>query len=275
LYFIEPVGVIGYIIMKIPDLFFSQKTEDTPLWKRIFNLAIIVGAAALMVVVSLRRINVTLDYSFLPSVSYRLKQGFKLTLILSIASLALSLMIGIISAVAQNSRVLVVRYLFMSYVKIIRGTPLLAQIYLFFYIIGTAWGIENRIISGILILSIFEGAYISEIIRGSYLSMEQQQIEVGMAIGLDRRGIIKEIILPQMLARTIPALTGQFASIIKDSSLLSVIAVTELAQTMREVSSLNFKMFECYFLLAGLYLLLTLPVTYISEWLERRFGYEN
>jgi len=275
LYFIEPVGVISYIIMKIPDLFFSQKTEDTPLWKRIFNLAIIVGAAALMVVVSLRRINVTLDYSFLPSVSYRLKQGFKLTLILSIASLALSLMIGVISAVAQNSRVLVVRYLFMSYVKIIRGTPLLAQIYLFFYIIGTAWGIENRIISGILILSIFEGAYISEIIRGSYLSMEQQQIEVGMAIGLDRRGIIKEIILPQMLARTIPALTGQFASIIKDSSLLSVIAVTELAQTMREVSSLNFKMFECYFLLAGLYLLLTLPVTYISEWLERRFGYEN
>ena len=105
--------------------------------------------------------------------------------------------------------------------------------------------------------------------------MEQQQIEIGMAIGLDKAGILREIIFPQMLARTLPALTGQFASIIKDSSLLSVIAVTEMAQTMREISSLNFKMFECYFLLAALYLLLTLPITYFSEWLERRFGYEN
>lgn len=261
--------------MKISDIFTQKKTEYTPFWKLLLNMTIIIGAAVLMVIISLKRIDVTLDYAFLPGVAYRLKQGFKMTLLLSIGSLLLSLLIGIISAISQNSRFLILRYFFMGYVKLIRGTPLLAQIYLFFYIIGTAWGIENRLISGILILSIFEGAYISEIIRGSYLSMEQQQIEVGMAIGLDRKGIIREIILPQMLARTIPALTGQFASIIKDSSLLSVIAVTELAQTMREISSLNFKMFECYFLLAALYLLLTLPVTYISEWLERRFSYEN
>ncbi len=261
--------------MKASQIFISNKNENTPIWKVLLNMTIIIGAAALMVIVSLKRINVTLDYSFLPEVAFRLRQGFKMTLILSLASLVCSLLIGIISAVARNSRILALRYFFTGYVKLIRGTPLLAQIYLFFYIIGTAWGIENRMVSGILILSVFEGAYISEIIRGSYLSMEQQQIEVGMAVGLDRKGIITEIILPQMLARTIPALTGQFASIIKDSSLLSVIAVTEMAQTMREISSLNFKMFECYFLLAGLYLLLTLPITYISEWLERRFGYEN
>lgn len=261
--------------MKISDIFTNSKTEKTPVFKVIFNLAIIIGVSVLMVIVSLRRIGVTLDYSFVPEVAFRLQKGFKMTLILSVCSLVLSLIIGLISAIAQNSRILVIRYFFMGYVKLIRGTPLLAQIYLFFYIIGTAWGIENRMISGILILSVFEGAYISEIIRGSYLSMEQQQIEVGLAIGLDRAGIIREIIVPQMLARTIPALTGQFASIIKDSSLLSVIAVTELAQTMREISSLNFKMFECYFLLAALYLLLTIPVTYISEWLERRFAYEN
>ena len=261
--------------MKFFNIFTNEKTEKTPFWKALLNLAIIIGACVLMVIVSLERIDVTLDYSFLPSVAYRLKQGFKMTLILSVASLFFSLMIGLVSAVAQNSRFLLIRYFFMTYVKLIRGTPLLAQIYLFYYIIGTAFGIENRLISGIMILSVFEGAYISEIIRGSYLSMEQQQIEVGMAIGLDRKGIIREIILPQMLARTIPALTGQFASIIKDSSLLSIIAVTELAMTMQEISSLNLKLFECNFLLAGLYLLLTLPVTYFSEWLERRFSYEN
>ncbi|MCR4657418.1 MAG: amino acid ABC transporter permease [Lachnospiraceae bacterium] len=261
--------------MKLSDIFISVKNEKTPAWKAAFNYAVIISAAVLLVTVSLKRINVSLDYSFLAEVKRRLLQGFKMTLVLSAASLFFSLLIGIVSAVSQNSRVLLLRYFFSAYVKLIRGTPLLAQIYLFFYIIGTAWGIENRLVSGICILSVFEGAYISEIIRGSYLSMENKQIEIGIAIGLDRKGIIREIILPQMLSRTVPALTGQFASIIKDSSLLSVIAVTELAQTMREISSLNFKMFECYFLLAALYLLLTLPVTYFSEWLERKFGYEN
>ncbi len=257
------------------NIFIQNKNEKTPIFKALLNIAIITGSVTILVIHSLKKIDVTLDYSFLPGVSYKLGQGFKMTLIISVSSLVLSLLIGIISAAGHNSRILLIRYFFIGYVKLIRGTPLLAQIYLFYYIIGTAWGIENEIVSGILILSVFEGAYISEIIRGSYLSMEQQQIEIGMAIGLDRIGIFREIIFPQMLARTIPALTGQFASIIKDSSLLSVIALTELAHTVREISSLNFKLFECYFLLAALYLLLTLPITYFSEWLERRFGYEN
>lgn len=154
--------------MKASQIFISNKNENTPIWKVLLNMTIIIGAAALMVIVSLKRINVTLDYGFLPEVAFRLRKGFKMTLILSLASLVCSLLIGIISAVARNSRILALRYFFTGYVKLIRGTPLLAQIYLFFYIIGTAWGIENRMVSGILILSIFEGAYISEIIRGSY-----------------------------------------------------------------------------------------------------------
>ena len=261
--------------MKVFNLFTEDVRGRTPFWKKMLNILILVALIAWLLVESLYRIDVTLDYAFLGQVSYRLKKGFILTLELSLLSMVMSLLIGILSAVGRNSRILMIRYFFSGYVKLIRGTPLLAQIYLFFYIIGTAWGIESRFIAGVMILSIFEGAYISEIIRGSYLSMEKQQIEVGMAIGLSRGGILREIIFPQMLARTLPALTGQFASIIKDSSLLSVIAVTELSQTMREISSLNFKLFECYFLLAALYLLLTLPITWFSEWLERRFGYEN
>ena len=78
-----------------------------------------------------------------------------------------------------------------------------------------------------------------------------------------------------MIARTLPALTGQFASIIKDSSLLSVIAVIELTQSMREISAVNFRLFECYLFLGILYLCLTLPISLISERLERRFQYES
>ena len=85
---------------------------------------------------------------------------------------------------------------------------------------------------------------------------------------------IRYVIVPQLVARTLPALTGQFASIIKDSSLLSLIAVIEMTQTMREISASNFKLFECYLVLGVLYLCLTLPISFVSARLERRFRYE-
>lgn len=120
------------------------------------------------------------------------------------------------------------------------------QIYLFFYIVGTAWGVENRFVAGVIILSTFEGAYISEIIRGSLLSLEESQLEAARAVGFTQRQTLRYVILPQLITRTLPALTGQFTSIIKDSSLLSMIAVIELTQTIREITAVNFRMFECY-----------------------------
>ncbi|MFR2849343.1 MAG: ABC transporter permease subunit [Hungatella hathewayi] len=129
--------------------------------------------------------------------------------------------------------------------------------------------------AGALILSIFEGAYIAEIIRGSLLSIEDSQLEAAKAVGFTGSQTVRYVLLPQLIARTLPALTGQFASIIKDSSLLSMIAVIELTQTVREISATNFKLFECYLALGLLYLCLTLPISFISSKLERRFQYEN
>ena len=187
----------------------------------------------------------------------------------------LSLIIGILSAAGQSSPLLFIRFFCSVYVKFIRGTPLIMQIYLFFYIVGTAWGVNNRFVAGVLILSIFEGAYIAEIIRGSLLSLDESQLEAARSVGFTRRQTWRFVILPQMIARTLPALTGQFASIIKDSSLLSIIAVIELTQAMREISAVNFRLFECYLFLGILYLCLTLPISLISERLERRFQYES
>ena len=222
---------------------------------------------------ALSRIGVAFDFSFLPFYRIRLLDGFLMTIALSAASLLLSLAIGIVSAVLQSSKILVLRYLSKLYVTIIRGTPLIMQIYLFFYIVGTAFGIENRFVAGVLILSVFEGAYISEIIRGSLLSMDATQLEAAKAVGFTKKQTVSLVILPQLTARTLPALTGQFASIIKDSSLLSIIAVIEITQTIREISSDNFKLFECYLTLGALYLVLTLPISYASKRLERRFSY--
>jgi len=94
-------------------------------------------------------------------------------------------------------------------------------------------------------------------------------------VGFTRLQQLRFVIVPQMAARTLPALAGQFASVIKDSSLLSMISVVELTQAMREVSAVNLKLVECYLFLGVLYLILTLPVALVSRLLEKRFRYEG
>ena len=237
----------------------------------------IVLAAALAVAFfwgSLSQIAYRPDFSFLADFNIRIVDGFVLTVGVSAASLVLSLAIGILAAAGENARTLVLRYLSRGYVIFIRGTPLIMQIYLFFYLVGTAWGIENRFWAGVIILSIFEGAYIAEIIRGSYASLEKMQLEAAKAVGFSKLQTLRYVVIPQMTARTLPALAGQFASIIKDSSLLSMISVVELTQTMREISAVNLKLVEGYLFLGVLYLILTIPVAVVSKCLERRFAYE-
>ena len=256
------------------NIFVEGDNKTNPL-KAAFNILILSICLILIFWFALSRIGVTFNFSFLYGLRGRLWDGFVMTVCLSGASLLLSLVLGIVSAVLQSSKILALRYLSRLYVTVIRGTPLIVQIYLFYYIIGTAFGIENRFISGVLILSVFEGAYIAEIIRGSLLSMGGTQLEAAKAVGFTKKQTIRFVILPQLTARTLPALTGQFASIIKDSSLLSIIAVIELTQTMREISATNFKLFECYIVLGGLYLVLTLPISFFTRRLEESFYYEN
>ncbi len=261
--------------MSVLAVFIGEKGKKVTLVKAMFNMILAVLLILTGAWLSLSLANIAFDFSFLGEVKGRVWQGFLMTIGLSAVSLVVSLAIGIVFGVLQTSRVLVLRYLANVYVKFIRGTPLIMQIYLFFYIVGTAFGVNNRFLSGVIILSIFEGAYIAEIIRGGLLSIEKSQLESARAVGFSKWQTATNVILPQMITQTLPALTGQFASIIKDSSLLSMIAVIELTQTMREISADNFKLFECFILLGVLYLCLTLPISFVSEWFERRYKYEN
>jgi polar amino acid transport system permease protein len=261
--------------MKLRELFLSDRNGKALPLKAALNLLLLTAVIVAVFWLSLSTIGVTLDFSFIGQFHIRIGQGFVMTVLISLASFAVSLVLGIGSALGQGSRILPLKYLCNLYVYFIRGTPLIMQILLFFYIIGTAWGINNRFIAGVLTLSIFEGAYISEIVRGSLLSIDITQWEAAKAVGFSHSQTLRLVVLPQMVARTLPALTGQLASIIKDSSLLSMIAVSELFQAMREISATNFRLFEVYFLLGLLYLCLTLPVTLITKKLERKFSYET
>lgn len=252
-----------------------KKNKEPKALEKILSAAIVFLIFFGFILLSVNAIGLKLDFTTLIQYKDRLWQGFTMTLIIATGSLILSLLIGTITAMGQKSRVLVINYICKVYIQIIRGTPLLVQIYFFYYIIGTAWGINNRYIAGIIILSIFEGAYVSEIIRGGLESIDSQQYEIAKAIGLDPIKTFKLVTFPILMARILPALTGQFTSIIKDSSLLSVIAVIELTQTIQEISADNFRMFENYIFVGFLYFMLTFVISMLSKIIERRYSYED
>lgn len=224
---------------------------------------------------SVARLGLNLDFGVLWAFRLRIWLGFINTIELAVVAMVFSLLIGFATALGNRTGLLFVRYICRIYVAFIRGTPLIAQIYLFFYIIGTAWGVDNRFLAGAIILSVFEGAYMAEIIRGGLESIEATQLEAAASIGLSRLQTLGLIELPQVTTRVLPGLAGQFASVIKDSSLLSIIAVVELTQTFREITATNFAFFVAYFMLAALYFALTFPVTMVTRWLEKRFRYDS
>ncbi len=201
-------------------------------------------------------------------------QGFVTTLILSICSLILSTFIGLFFGLASVSRILPLRMLSRIYVELIRGTPLLVQILIFFYVIGYAFGISDRFVSGVLIMGTFSGAYIAEIVRGGIKSIGKSQLDSAMALGFTSIQTYRYIIIPQMAKSILPPMAGQFASIIKDSSLLSIISIRELTLAATEINTNTFGTLEGYIPMALGYLLLTLPISLWSRRLERRFHYE-
>jgi polar amino acid transport system permease protein len=171
--------------------------------------------------------------------------------------------------------VLVFRALSRLYVEVIRGTPLLVQISFAFYVVADAFRFENRFIVGLLTLSLFSGAFISEIIRSGIESIGVSQLESARAIGLTRFQTYRYVIFPQAIRLILPPLAGMFASLIKDSSLLSVISIGEFTWNAQQVAALTYSNFECYIPLAIGYLVLTLPITLWTQWLEQRTKYET
>ncbi len=202
-------------------------------------------------------------------------KGWLLTIFLSLVSLVLSSLIGLGIALGRRSSVIALRSLSLLYVELVRGTPLLVQILFLFYVVANAMGLEDRLIAGVLILSIFSGAYLSEMIRAGIEAIPASQLESARAIGLTTLQIYRFVIVPQALRQILPALTGQFASLIKDSSLLSIIGLGEFTLAAQQVNSATYRTFESYLPLALGYLVLTLPISICSRMLEHRLRYET
>lgn len=199
-------------------------------------------------------------------------EGWLLTIVISVASLFLSLLIGIAAALGRRSGILPLRSVSFVYVELIRGTPLLTQILFFYYAVFPVIGLQERLVAGVLILSLFSGAYLSEIIRAGIDSIPVPELDSARAIGLTAWQTYRLVIIPQALRRILPPLAGQFASLIKDSSLLSIIGIMEFTLAAQQVNSATYRTLESYLPLGIGYLLLTFPISLMARALERRLS---
>jgi len=239
--------------------------------------AALVAAAMVAAVFYFSFHQITYRWNWQAVLNYRstLLAGWLMTLTISITSLFLSTLIGVLFALTRRSEFLPLRYFGHIYVELVRGTPLLVQILVFFYVVADAFHVGNRYFVGVLILSLFSGAYISEIVRAGIESIGQSQLESAKAIGLTRAQTYRYVIFPQALRLSLPPLVGQFVSLIKDSSLLSIIAVNEFTQSARDINSITYSTLECYIPLAIGYLVLTLPISLWTRSLEKRLRFET
>jgi polar amino acid transport system permease protein len=197
--------------------------------------------------------------------------GLWTTMWLSAASSIMALFIGLITGLCRISRNFTLRWLAVIYVEFIRGTPLLVQIFIAYFFIGTVFNL-NRNVAGVGALAIFAGAYVAEIVRAGIQSIGRGQMEAARSLGMSVLQAMVHIILPQALKRILPPLAGQFISLIKDSSLVSVIAITDLTKSGREIITSTFATFEVWLTVAAMYLVVTSLLSQLVFFMERRLA---
>jgi polar amino acid transport system permease protein len=196
--------------------------------------------------------------------------GWVKTFYISLLALLLSCLFGTLMVTLRRSSLKSLRLLALIVIELIRGTPLLTQILFFFYVVAHGIGFQNRLLTGILILSFFSSVYITELIRASIEAIPLPQWESAKAIGLTTFQTYRYIIVPQALRPLLPSLTGQLASLIKDSSLLSIIGISEFTLAAEQVNATTYCTLESFIPLAIGYLILTLPISLGSRLLEKK-----
>lgn len=227
-----------------------------------------------------------------------LLKGLATTLRLSVWATLLAIIIGVIMGYWRTSRNLTLRIISRCYVELIRNIPPVVFIFIFYFFISSqlfpALGIDDiarnhqwvdspvfyfmfgdpdlfsNFLAGMLCLALFEGAYITEIVRAGIQSIDNGQWEAGRAIGLSPFNVLRDIILPQAIRKILPPLAGQFITLIKDSAIVSLISIQELTFLATDVAATTTKVFETWIIVAGLYFVLCYTFAVLFARLESR-----
>lgn len=207
--------------------------------------------------------------------------GLWITLKLSVIATIFGIIIGTIGGLSRISSNPALKWLTIAYVELIRGSPLMVQILIWYFVLGTlindvlatyGLGRLSAFWYGVASLSCFAGAYVTEIVRAGIQSIHRGQTEASRSLGMSYAQSMLHIILPQAMRRILPPLAGQFISLIKDSSLLGIIAIRELTKAAREAVAASLQPFEIYFAVAALYLVLTFTLSMYVQHLEKRMA---
>ncbi len=229
-----------------------------------------------------------------------LLQGLLTTIRLSLWSGMLALLFGLCMALARTGRSLFWQMVSRCYVELMRNLPPLVLIFIFYFFLADQLalllGIDDLVrnsgerlqsvigllfckpeqlsafLAAIITLAVFEGAYITEIIRAGIQGIERQQWEASHALGLSRLQTLRYIILPQAMRQVLPPLAGQFISLIKDSAIVSVISIQELSYQGTQLMASTYLTIEVWVTISIMYLLLTLPASMGVGWLEKKFA---
>ena len=206
------------------------------------------------------------DGEFIPG---PLLRGLQVTGEIVALSMGITLAAGLGTALLRLSSSWSARALATGYVELVRNTPLLIQIYLFYFVLSPIIGID-RFWVGVLSLSYFEATLAAEVIRGSIKAVPRGQWEAARAMGLRPARILRHVVLPQALPLMIPPLTGVLVNLVKHSAIVSVIAIADLATEGRNLISDTLMSFEVWLTIAAMYLAITLPLSSVAQWIETR-----
>jgi polar amino acid transport system permease protein len=189
-------------------------------------------------------------------------------------SLLLALTFGLVTALFRLSNSYVARALARAYLELVRNSPLLVQLYFIYFVLGPILDI-SRFFSAVLALSLFEGAYGSEIFRAGIVSIHKGQWEAAHSLGLTTYHTYRYIVLPQAIRRILPPLTSQAVSLVKDSALVSTIAIYDLTMRGQEIIAETYLAFEIWFTIAALYLAITVTLSIMVTLMENRLSVQS
>jgi len=208
-------------------------------------------------------------------------RGAGMTLLISLVGTILGAAIGLLAGVirtipmpergAKRGLLKTINAIFSIYIEFFRGTPMIVQAMVIYYGSALALGVDmDRLFAAFFVVSINTGAYMAEIVRGGIVSIDKGQFEAAQAIGMNHFQTMWNVVLPQVIRNILPATGNQFVINIKDTSVLNVISVTELYFTTKSISGNNFRYFESFFVACVIYFILTLIVSRLLRYLERK-----
>lgn len=214
-------------------------------------------------------------------------RGAGVTLLISTIGTIIGFLIGLLIGIIRTfpmpekgikkSAIKIINTILSMYVEVFRGTPMIVQAMVIYYGSKQAFDIDmSPLFAGIFIVSINTGAYMAEIVRGGIVSIDKGQFEAAYAVGMSHNQTMINVVLPQAIRNILPATGNEFVINIKDTSVLNVIAVTELFFQTKSVSGINYKYFETFFIASAIYFVMTYTVTRILRYIERKIdGPEN